>query len=213
MRTGTTAGLCRRRASKEGRSARSSRSPRPPTTSTPAAASVRRSERSARMTLSLTFLAPDIVAAVIAGNLSRRLGLTAVAELPMSWSEQRKRLGHASSLGLLRVERSTGPNQPQCGPVSCLVRTGLPVDAALDRRKRTFVAAELGSLAAQKRRWRPAETVKSWPISPLSSENHRGIQTSKKIAEKWYFRVVERVVEPRRIELLTSSLRTTRSPS
>ena len=52
-----------------------------------------RSKRSARMILSLAFLAPDIVTAVIAGTLPRGLGLSDMTDLPIDWSEQRRRLG------------------------------------------------------------------------------------------------------------------------
>jgi len=53
----------------------------------------RRSERSVRMTLSLAFLAPDIVEAVIKGTLAPGLRLTDLTDLPMSWTEQSQKLG------------------------------------------------------------------------------------------------------------------------
>jgi DNA invertase Pin-like site-specific DNA recombinase len=52
-----------------------------------------RSERSIRMTLSLAFLAPDIVKAAIDGTLSRGVGVSRLIDLPIDWSEQRQALG------------------------------------------------------------------------------------------------------------------------
>jgi site-specific DNA recombinase len=54
------------------------------------------SERSVRMMLSLTSLAPDIVQACIEGRLPRGIGLTRLTELPLSWTEQRLALGIAA---------------------------------------------------------------------------------------------------------------------
>ncbi|WP_371744713.1 resolvase [Nordella sp. HKS 07] len=53
------------------------------------------SERTVRHTLSLAFLASDIVAAAIEGRLPRGLGLTRLTELPLDWAEQRRLLGIA----------------------------------------------------------------------------------------------------------------------
>jgi site-specific DNA recombinase len=53
------------------------------------------SERAVRLTLSLAFLAPDIVTAAIEGRLPRGLGLTRLTELPSDWTEQRRLLGIA----------------------------------------------------------------------------------------------------------------------
>jgi DNA invertase Pin-like site-specific DNA recombinase len=52
-----------------------------------------RSERSIRMTLSLAFLAPNIVGAVVNGALPRGIGLSRLADLPIDWAEQRETLG------------------------------------------------------------------------------------------------------------------------
>ena len=52
-----------------------------------------RSEKSVRSFLSLAFLAPDIVAAVVANRLPRGLGLTRLTGLPADWTEQRRELG------------------------------------------------------------------------------------------------------------------------
>ncbi len=51
------------------------------------------SERAARMTLSLAFLAPDIVEAAADGILPRGFGRSRLTDPPISWAEQRKRLG------------------------------------------------------------------------------------------------------------------------
>jgi site-specific DNA recombinase len=52
-----------------------------------------RSNRSVRMMLSLTFVAPDIIEAAVAGALPRGIGLTRLMDLPLLWSEQRQALG------------------------------------------------------------------------------------------------------------------------
>ena len=49
--------------------------------------------RSARMTFSLAFVAPDIVEAAADGILPRGFGLSRLFDLPPSWAEQRSRLG------------------------------------------------------------------------------------------------------------------------
>jgi hypothetical protein len=48
----------------------------------------RKSERSIRMTLSLAFLAPDLVKAAVEGRLPRGFNRTRLVDLPMLWSEQ-----------------------------------------------------------------------------------------------------------------------------
>jgi DNA invertase Pin-like site-specific DNA recombinase len=53
----------------------------------------RRSERSIRMTLSLAFVAPPIVAAAIEGRLPRGFGTKRLMDLPMVWSHQWTVLG------------------------------------------------------------------------------------------------------------------------
>jgi hypothetical protein len=45
------------------------------------------SERNIRMTLSLAFLAPDVIIAALDGRLPRGLGLTRLTELPVSWTD------------------------------------------------------------------------------------------------------------------------------
>lgn len=54
-------------------------------------------ERSARMTLSLAFLAPDIVKAAVDGTLPRGFGMSRLMDLPASWAAQRRTLGLLAS--------------------------------------------------------------------------------------------------------------------
>ena len=51
------------------------------------------SERSARMALSLAFLAPDIVQATVDATMPRGFGVSRLTDMPASWAEQRKLLG------------------------------------------------------------------------------------------------------------------------
>jgi site-specific DNA recombinase len=53
------------------------------------------SERSARMGLSLAFLAPDIVQAAVEGTLARGFGVSRLTDLAPSWADQRKAIGIA----------------------------------------------------------------------------------------------------------------------
>jgi site-specific DNA recombinase len=53
------------------------------------------SEKTVRSTLSLAFLAPDIVQAAIDGKLPRGLGVAQMTDLPMDWAVQRQQLGIA----------------------------------------------------------------------------------------------------------------------
>jgi site-specific DNA recombinase len=52
-----------------------------------------RTARSIRMTLSLAFLAPEIVKAAIEGRLPRGFGLKRLVDLPMAWPDQWRTLG------------------------------------------------------------------------------------------------------------------------
>jgi len=52
-----------------------------------------RTERSTRMTLSLAFLAPDIVKAAVEGSLPRGLGLKRLVDPPMAWPDQWRSFG------------------------------------------------------------------------------------------------------------------------
>jgi site-specific DNA recombinase len=52
-----------------------------------------RTARSIRMTLSLAFLAPDIVKAAVEGRLPRGFGLKRLVDLPMAWPDQWRALG------------------------------------------------------------------------------------------------------------------------
>jgi site-specific DNA recombinase len=51
------------------------------------------SEKPIRATLSLAFLAPDIVEAAIEGRLNRGLTVTQMTGLPSDWKLQRQALG------------------------------------------------------------------------------------------------------------------------
>ena len=55
-----------------------------------------KTERSIRMTLSLAFLAPDIIKAAIEGRLPRGYGLKRLLSLPMAWPDQWRALGLAA---------------------------------------------------------------------------------------------------------------------
>jgi hypothetical protein len=52
-----------------------------------------RTDRSIRMTLSLAFLAPEIVKAAVEGRLPRGYGLKRLVDLPMAWPDQWRALG------------------------------------------------------------------------------------------------------------------------
>ena len=45
------------------------------------------------MTVSLAFLAPDLVKAAIAGRLPHGMGVARLCELPAEWSRQHRMLG------------------------------------------------------------------------------------------------------------------------
>jgi site-specific DNA recombinase len=45
------------------------------------------------MTVSLAFLAPDLVKATIDGRLPRRIGVTRLRDAPLEWSRQHAMLG------------------------------------------------------------------------------------------------------------------------
>jgi hypothetical protein len=51
------------------------------------------SAKTVRSTLSLVFLATDLVKAVIQGILPRGIGITQMTDLSADWSEQRRQLG------------------------------------------------------------------------------------------------------------------------
>jgi hypothetical protein len=48
------------------------------------------------MTLSLAFLAPDLVKAAIEGRLPRGIGISRLCDLPVEWALQRQTLGLAA---------------------------------------------------------------------------------------------------------------------
>ena len=51
------------------------------------------SVRKVNMTISLAFLAPDLVKAAIEGRLSHGMGVVRLADLPAEWSRQHQMLG------------------------------------------------------------------------------------------------------------------------
>jgi len=51
------------------------------------------SVRQVNVTISLTFLAPDLVKAAIDGLLPHGMGVTRLRDLPSEWSRQRQMLG------------------------------------------------------------------------------------------------------------------------
>jgi site-specific DNA recombinase len=51
------------------------------------------SARKVNMTISLAFLAPDLVRAAIEGRLPHGMGVTRFADLPAEWSRQHQMLG------------------------------------------------------------------------------------------------------------------------
>ena len=49
------------------------------------------------MTISLAFLAPDLVNAAIAGRLPHGMGVARLADMPAEWSRQHEMLGLPSA--------------------------------------------------------------------------------------------------------------------
>jgi site-specific DNA recombinase len=54
------------------------------------------SVRKVNMTISLAFLAPDLVKAAINGRLPYGMGIARLTDLPAEWSKQREMLGFPS---------------------------------------------------------------------------------------------------------------------
>jgi hypothetical protein len=67
-----------------------------------------KSERSIRMTLSLAFLAPEIVKAAVEGRLPRGFGLKRLVDLPMAWPDCQEELAQ-------HVGRSRAVGNPKFG--------------------------------------------------------------------------------------------------
>ena len=55
--------------------------------------------RKVNMTISLAFLAPDLVKAAIAGQLPHGMGVARLADMPAEWSRQHQMLGLPSAVG------------------------------------------------------------------------------------------------------------------
>ena len=68
------------------------------------AAREHKSERTIRMTLSLVFLAPDLVRAAIEGRLPRGFNRTRLVDPPMLWSEQWRILGLAPPAARIAIQ-------------------------------------------------------------------------------------------------------------
>jgi hypothetical protein len=79
------------------------------------AARENRSARSVHMTISLAFIAPDIIEAAVAGRLPRGIGLTRLVDLPPSWAKQR---GSRSAGEVLDFSRTT--TEGALSAVSCV---------------------------------------------------------------------------------------------
>jgi hypothetical protein len=56
------------------------------------------------MTLSLAFLAPDLVKAAIVGRLPHGMGVARLADMPAEWSRQHQMLGLPSAQPGIRTE-------------------------------------------------------------------------------------------------------------
>jgi site-specific DNA recombinase len=65
-----------------------------------------RSKRSVHMHISLAFVAPDIIEALIEGKLPRGIGITKLVNLPLGWDSQR------DILGLSKVSEAQGESLP-----------------------------------------------------------------------------------------------------
>jgi hypothetical protein len=60
-----------------------------------------RSSRKVNLTISLAFLAPDLVKVAIEGRLPRGLGIARLCDLPAEWSAQYRALGLATPAATL----------------------------------------------------------------------------------------------------------------
>ena len=65
------------------------------------------SPRKVNMTLTLAFLAPEIVKAAIDGRLPRGVGISRLSDLPPSWREQFGQLGIAAPLDAYVAKTAT----------------------------------------------------------------------------------------------------------
>ena len=79
------------------------------TTSETIAARERCSVRKVNRTVSLAFLAPDLVKAAIEGRLPRGVGIARLVDLPPEWSAQRKALGAHQPAIEPRLVRTRSP--------------------------------------------------------------------------------------------------------
>src|SRR6266511_2756710 len=77
------------------------------------------------MTISLAFLAPDLVKAAIEGRLPRGIGVARLRDAPAEWSRQYRILGLPSPKAGVHLDHGvTVVSQSYCSRISCM-QTGL----------------------------------------------------------------------------------------
>ena len=104
-----------------------------------------KTDRSIRMTLSLAFLAPDIVKAAVEGRLPRGFGLKRLVDLPMAWPDQWRALGLEAPARIRRpAVWHCVPHSPRCRDRIERLRQQL--------WKRKFAARDFGRDRAEKGR-------------------------------------------------------------
>jgi hypothetical protein len=72
-----------------------------------------RTVRSIRMTLSLAYLAPEIVKVAVEGRLPRGFGLKRLVDLPMAWPDQWRTLGLQPPAGATITTPTQSPSNGQ----------------------------------------------------------------------------------------------------
>ena len=109
-----------------------------------------KTERSIRMTLSLAFLAPEIVKAAVQGRLPRGFGLKRLVDLPMAWPDQwrtldsRRRRRRKERSALARLSSRQGlihPSEP--GQVSRFEPKGRSKSGAVDTWRTATLETEI----------------------------------------------------------------------
>ena len=101
------------------------------------------SARKVNMTISLAFLAPDLVKAAIEGRLPHGMGVTRLRDLPAEWPRQRQMLGllaSAIAFGLSTPQDRSAAGKRDSGPrdsppeIAALARNGLRGDRNASRK-------------------------------------------------------------------------------
>ena len=87
------------------------------------------------MTISLAFLAPDLVKAAIDGRLPHGMGMVRLSDMPAEWSRQRMMLGLKRQRGIDGKREQASPNAVR--RIGGLVISGVPTRFAMRRRPRT----------------------------------------------------------------------------